>query len=141
MKHFQTNRRSFLRTLGSSAVAFPFFLNAGILSGCVKRSFRPAAMVRHHTYLLENGSVFLNGSFEKMDLVIENGIIAKIGKEKDGPGVADVKVIDCSRFFHIAGLGRLSLPPGRHRGRSRSFGTRNGHHGDGGSGNIWPRDI
>ena len=50
-----------------------------------------------------------------MDLVIENGIIAKIGKEKGGPGVADAKVIDCSRFFispgwidfhcHLGGIG------------------------------------
>jgi dihydroorotase len=115
MKCPETNRRRFLKTVGNSAVVFPFLLNAGLLSGCVKRSSRPGAMVRHPIYFLENGSVFLNGRFKKADLVIENGVIARIGNEKGGPGVADTKVIDCSRFFispgwidyhcHLGGIG------------------------------------
>ncbi|BBO77244.1 dihydroorotase [Desulfosarcina widdelii] len=115
MPYLKTSRRRFLKTVGNSAVAFPFLLNAGLLSGCGKRSSRTGVMVRHPVYLLKNGSVFLNGSFEKADLVVENGLITKIGKEKGGSGVADAKVIDCSRFFispgwidfhcHLGGIG------------------------------------
>jgi len=72
-------------------------------------------MARHHTYILKNGLVFLNGSFEKTNLVLENGVIVRIEKEKGIHGAVDVKVIDCSRFFispgwvdmhcHLGGIG------------------------------------
>jgi hypothetical protein len=55
MKISETNRRRFLRTVGSNSVVFPFLLNAGLFSGCVKRSSSPGAMVRQHTYILKIG--------------------------------------------------------------------------------------
>ncbi|WP_319522296.1 hypothetical protein [uncultured Desulfosarcina sp.] len=114
MKLPETNRRRFLQAIGSSVAAFPFFLNAGFFYGCAKRSSSPGA-VRHPAYILKDGSVFLNGAFEKTDLIMENGVIVKIGKEEAGRRVADAKVIDCSRFFispgwvdfhcHLGGVG------------------------------------
>ncbi|WP_319407162.1 hypothetical protein [uncultured Desulfosarcina sp.] len=72
-------------------------------------------MIRYNTYILKNGSIFLNGKFKKTDLIVENGTITKISRDIGSAADTGTTVIDCSNFFispgwvdfhcHLGGIG------------------------------------
>ena len=53
------------------------------------------------TYLLKNGSVYVNGSFENTDLLVKDGVIAALGKDLC---CAEAEVIDCTGKTVVPGL-------------------------------------
>ena len=53
------------------------------------------------SYILKNGSVYVNGGFETTDLLVKDGVIAAMGKDLC---CAEAEVIDCTGKTVVPGL-------------------------------------
>lgn len=110
----EMTRRAFLKRL-NWLLALPLVPYMFIHSGCASEPYRYRNRVRSKRYLLQNGSVFLNGRFEKKDMIVEDGVILDIRAEIPHAAAPDTKIVDCANHYispgwvdshcHIGGIG------------------------------------
>lgn len=93
------NRRTFLKTCGKVALAAPLLTEAMMLSGCARCVPHKPNNEIPPKIVLQNGSVFVQGRYRRLDMEIQEGLIINLADRIHALPDHHTNVMDCSGMY------------------------------------------
>ena len=95
----EITRRNLLKTTGKYALAAPLLTKAVMLSGCARGVPHVRGDDLPKKIILQNGSVFMEGRYRKIDMEITKGRITSMTDRIDAVEDNNTRVMDCTDMY------------------------------------------